>query len=251
MKKLLAFYLLFLGCLTSVSAQKVLLEQNVSEDSVKKTFGPNLKYFGHFYGGFGLIAGPAEAGSKIRYFISHEFLLGYRFKYKVGKVYALGLDATVTFQSVFLKQEDGKTLPTTAMYDSEKLKFTNIGLGFYNRFNWDKRGNYVGNFIDLGVYGNWMPFKTHVYEDDQIFLLTGPLNAVKEIKVRETGLNYIADFNYGLLSRIGFNRYVLYGTYRLSDLFNTGYWVTGVDGNNLFDFAELPRISIGFQIGIH
>lgn len=247
-------YLLLLGLLISLQgkilAQKVLLYQDVAQDTVKQTFGPNLKYFGHFYGGFGMMAGPAETGSEIDYLKSHEFLMGYRFKYKVGKVYGLGFDATVTFQSVFLKQEEGKTLPTPDLYEEEKLKFTNVGLGFYNRFNFGKRGNYVGNFLDLGVYGNLMPFKTHIYEDDHLFGLVGPLDGVKKVKVRETGLKYLSDTNYGFLARIGFNRYVLYGNYRLSDLFNSGYGVARTDGV-IKRYGELPRLSVGFQIGIH
>ena len=247
-------YILFLGLMVALGvqgfAQKVLLEQNVAADTVKKTFGPNLKYFGHFYGGFGLIAGAAEAGSEIDHLKSHEFVMGYRYKYKVGKVYALGFDGTVTFQSIFLEQHPGKILPNPVLHDQEKYKFTNVGLSFYNRFTWDKRGNYVGNFIDLGVYGNLMPFKTHIYKDDHLFGIVGPLDGVKEIKVRETGLKYVSDTNYGVLVRLGFNRYVLYGNYRLSDLFDSGYGVGTVDGG-IKVYPELPRLSIGFQIGIH
>jgi hypothetical protein len=251
MKKSIAFLLLFLGCLPSASAQKVLLEQNVSEDTIKQNFGPNLKYFGHFYGGFGMIAGLAGTGSEIDYLKSHEFVMGYRFKYKLSRFYALGFETGLTLQSVFLKQEAGKTLPTSNLYEKEKLKFTNLGLGIYNRFNWGKRGNYIGNFIDLGVYGNLMPFKAHIYEADQIFGMAGPLDGIKKIKVRETGLKYISDTNYGFLTRIGFNRYVFYGTYRISDLFEKGFSMVDKQGNKLYNYAELPRLSLGFQIGIH
>jgi len=250
-KKYLLFFSCFVFYLSPALGQKVVLEQDLTQDSVKKTFGPNLKYFGHFYGGFGLYAGASEAGSEIDYLKSHEFVMGYRFKYKISGVYALGLDGTATFQSVHLKQEAGKTLPATTLYEEEKLKFTNFGLSFYNRFNWDKRGNYVGNFIDLGVYGNLMPFKSHIYEDDQIFGIVGPLDGVKKVKVRETGLKYVSDTNYGFLMRVGFNRYLIYGTYRISDLFEAGYGGLDINGNQKFDFAELPRLSIGFQIGIH
>ena len=117
-------YLLLLGFLIAlhspVLAQKVLLYQDVTKDTVKQTFGPNLKYFGHFYGGFGLLAGSAEAGSEIDYLKSHEFMMGYRFKYKLGNFYAIGLDATLTLQSIFLEQEGAKTLPTAMIHDEEK-----------------------------------------------------------------------------------------------------------------------------------
>ena len=252
MKKCILILGLFLIGSIPVLAQKVLLEQNVAQDTLPENFGPNQKHFGHFYVGFGMMAGAAEAkSSAIDHLKSHEFLLGYRFKYKVSNFYSVGLDGFSTFQTYYLKQQAGKTLPTKILFDEEKLKFTNLGLSFYNRFNYGKRGNHIGNFVDLGVYGNWMPIKVHIYEDDDLFGTNGWLAAIKDVKVRETGLRYVTDFNYGALLRLGFNRYVFYGSYRLSDLFNTGYTVTDGNGNNLFKFAELPRLSVGFQIGIH
>ncbi len=252
MKKYLLFWGLLLGVWVPALAQKVLLAQDVTKDTVKQTFGPNQKYFGHFYTGFGLVAGPSEAkGSAVQNLRSNEFLFGYRYKYKVASFYALGLDLALSFQSFNLKQQAGKTLPNTQLYDKEKLKFTNAGLGLYNRFNFDKRGNYIGKYLDLGVYGNWVPFKTHVYQDDHIFGLIGPLSGVKKVKVRETGLKYVADFNYGALARIGTNQFALYGAYRLSDLFDSGYAQFNENGINVFDFAELPRFMIGLQISLH
>ena len=251
MRNIIAFLLLSLTSVTVARAQKVLLEQDVARDTIKSSFGQNLKYFGHFYGGFGLAASAAEAkSSAVEYPASHEFVFGYRFKYRVGQVYALGFETSVSSQTFKIKQQSGKTLPTTMLFDEEKFRFTNLGLGVYQRFNWGKRGNHVGKFIDLGVFGNWMPVKVHIYEDDNIFGVAGPLSGVKMVKVRETGLKYIADTNYGVNARLGFNRYVFYANYRLSDFFNTGYAYMQ-EGVNVFDFAELPRLSVGFQIGFH
>lgn len=248
-------YILFLGLLTScfftAEAQKVMLAQDVAKDSITPSFGPNRKYYGHFFAGFGLMAGPSEkAGSSIAYGKSHEWLFGYRFKLKVAGFYALGFDLTLNPQTFYLKQQAGKTLPTPLFFDEEKFKFTNLGLSFYQRFNWGKRGDYVGNFVDMGVYGNWMPVKVHIYEDDNLFGVSGLLSGVKQVKVRESGLKYVEDFNYGVLARLGFNRYVLYGSYRLSDLFG-GYALLDETGKNMYDFAELPRATFGFQVGLH
>ena len=251
MKKYLLSFGLLAACFTTAPAQKVLLAQDVTKDTVEVKFGPNKKYFGHMYVGYGFVAGPAEnKGSAVDYGSSHEWLFGYRFKYKVGNVYALGFDVTVNPVTYFIKQKTGKTLPNPFLFDEEKFKFTNFGLSVYQRFNWDKRGNYVGNFIDMGAYGNWMPVKVHIFEDDNLFGISGPLSGVKEVKVRETGLKYVEDFNYGVLARVGFNRYVFYGSYRLSDLFG-GYSVADETGKNMYDFAELPRVTVGFQLGLH
>jgi hypothetical protein len=249
-------YLLFLGLIScsviQAAAQNVLLAQDVAKDSIPEKFGPNLKHYTHFYLGYGFVVGPSEnKGSQVKYPASHEWVIGLRYKYKVGEVYALGFDLALTPQVFKLKQQEGKTLPATTLYKSEKLKFTNLGLAFYNRFNWDKRGNYMGNFVDLGVYGNWLATQARIYEDDNIYGLVGPLSGVKTVKVRESGLKYVSDFNYGALVRVGFNRYVFYGTYRISDLFDSGYSVLNPDGSNYFAFPELPRFTLGFQLSLH
>lgn len=248
MRFIIAFLVLVLGATFPTLAQRVLLEQDVSKDSVKTNFGPNLKYFGHFYAGFGLVASASEAkSSAVVYPASHEFVYGYRFKYRVGQVYSLGLEMQVSSQTYKLKQQAGKTLPYPQKFDDSKLRFTNLGLGFNQRFNYGKRGNHIGRFVEVGVFGNWMPFKTHIYTQTN---LQGPASIVEKVKVKETGLKYVSDTNYGVHARLGFNRYVLYANYRLSDLFNTGYTYMQ-DGRNIADFAELPRLSVGFQIGIH
>jgi hypothetical protein len=253
MKKYLLILVGFASFLLNASAQNVLLAQDVAKDSIPEKFGPNLKHYTHFYLGYGFVVGPSEnKGSQVKYPASHEWVIGLRYKYKVGEVYALGLDLTLTPQVFHLKQKEGKTLPTTTLYEYEKLKFNNLGLTFYNRFNWDKRGNYMGNFVDLGVYGNWLASAAHVYADEEIFGVGGPLSGVKNVKVRESGLEYVADFNYGALVRVGFNRYVFYGTYRISDLFDSGHSVFDPEtGKNLWGFPELPRFTIGFQLSLH
>ena len=55
-----------------------------------------------------------------------------------------------------------------------------------------------------------------------------------------THLKYYEPFNYGVLARFGINRYVIYANYRLSDLFKSSY-----------NYAELPRLTLGVQIGLH
>ena len=250
MKKYLLFISLFVSTVFASQAQQVVLAQDVAKDSVQRNFGPNRRHFTHLFVGYGLVAGASEAGSEIKYLNSHEWQFGFRYKFKVSNFYALGLEATLNPQTYYLKQTPEKTLPNFIQHDVEKLKFTNAGLGFYNRFNFGKRGNYIGNFLDLGIYGNWMPVKAHIYQDDDLFGLVGSLSGVKNVKVRENGLKYVEDFNYGVLARLGFNRYVFYGSYRLSNLFG-GYAVLDGYGNNLFGFAELPRLTVGFQLSFH
>src|SRR5688500_2386900 len=113
MKKYLLFFVLLAGTVTDLLAQRILLEQDVSGDSIMETYGPNRKHFGHFYMGFGFVAGPAEASSSdVDYFKSHEVLFGYRYKYRVSNFYALGFETTFGTQTFEIKQHAGKGLPS-------------------------------------------------------------------------------------------------------------------------------------------
>jgi hypothetical protein len=249
MKKLFLLFTIISIPFLMASAQQLKLEHDVAEDTIARKFGPNLRHYAHFYAGIGLVAGPSEnASSQVRYPASHEVVGGIRYKYKVGEVYALGLEVGTSLQIFKLRQKAAKQLPDTVLHDMEKLQFFNLGLGFYNRFNWDKRGNYVGNFLDLGVYGNWMLSSVHIHQDN---IKGGSPSGVETIRIRESGLNYVEDFNYGFLARLGFNRYVFYGTYRLSDLFDNAYVYRNGDFVKTFKFAELPRYTLGFQLSLH
>lgn len=234
-----AFLILF-SAAYRVSGQEVILEQDVWQNTEPQNWGPNLKHFIYPFTGYGFVAGAAEtAGSQVKYGASHDWHLGLRYKLKLAELYAVGLDLHVNPQTFYLKQHAGKTLPNSLQHESEKLRITNVGLGFYNRINFRKRGNYLGNFTDLGVFGNWLASSTHIARD-QVESNGEP--AGEEIIVKSNNLNYLTDFHYGLLARIGFNRFVFYGTYRLSNLFNNR------QGKN---FAELPKMVIGFELGLH
>ena len=217
--------------------QDVLLEEDVKADTIKQTVGPNLKHFTHLYFDLGFIVGESETeGADINYGKSYTFSIGYRYKRKICNFYAIGFDISYYFMSYNLKQNIFKILPNDSIHNKEKLIFNNLGLELYNRFNFGKRGNYIGNFIDIGAYGNWAYKIKHYTKDD----INVDINKAKIKQVTYTGLVYPEELNYGLRARIGINRYVLSATYRLSDLFK-----------EIYDYPELPRLSVGLQIGLH
>ena len=62
-------------------AQQVLLHSEVARDTLTPRTGPNRRYFGHFYLGYGLVAGGSSAGLPLRYGVgSTEVQLGGRLK---------------------------------------------------------------------------------------------------------------------------------------------------------------------------
>ena len=239
MKKLFTTLLSIIFLSTYVAGQDVLLEEDVKADTIKKTVGPNLKHFTHLYLDLGFIAGKSETeGADINYGKSYTFSVGYRYKRKISNFYAIGFDINYYLMSYNLKQENSKILPNDSLHNKEKLIFNNLGLELYNRFNFGKRGNYIGTFIDIGAYGNWA-YKVKHYTKDE--LDNADINNAKINEVTNTGLVYPEELNYGVKARIGINRFVLSATYRLSDLFKEKYSY----------YPELPRLSVGLQIGLH
>ena len=237
MKKAIALITITILAL-NVFAQQVIMEQKVTKDTVPSDFGPNLKNFSHFYTAFGIIAGAPEGyGATIRYGNSSDFNMGFRYKRKLSNFYSMGFDLGYGLTSFKLKQDLTKIFPNAKLHHKEKIHFNHLRLTLYNRFNFGKRGNYIGNFLDIAAYGDWEFSAKHIYFDKHPLLNNDNASAAKVIN---TGLAYTNPFNYGVQTRIGFNRYVLYGSYRLSELFK-----------DQFSYPELPRLVIGLQISMH
>lgn len=214
------------------NAQMVLLEEDVAADTVAPTTGPNRTNFGHFYLSYGVPIADVHTGADIYIGRSFDFDFGYRYKRKLSRHYALGFEVFYKVQDFNLKQDSGKIVPDTILHDKERLRFNNLGIGIYNRFNFGKRGDVVGNFIDIGVYGSWAYRLANITKDE--------LPNGNKVRTKITKLDYYEPINYGVVARIGFNRYVFYGTYRLSNLFKASS-----------NYPELPFISAGIQIGLH
>lgn len=213
-------------------AQQVLLEQDATFDTIAPTRGPNRANFSHFYISYGVPISDVHTGAEILTGKSFDFDFGYRYKRKISNFYALGFEIYYKVQDFNMKQDSGKIVPDTILHDKERLRFNNLGVGLYNRFNFGKRGDLVGNFLDIGVYGSWTYRLAHITKDE--------LPNGNKVRTHTRGLNYYEPINYGVIVRLGFNRYVFYGAYRLSDLFEQSY-----------NYPELPFISAGIQIGMH
>src|SRR6185436_7902285 len=134
---------------------------------------------------------------------SAEFEFGVRKKFKVGSCYSLGWELNVR-QSIFkIKQADGKTFPDTLLNKAERMEFTSLGLGWFNRFNFDtKRGNYMGTFLDVGIFGYWDFAATHIVKNDR------PDGS--NVKAEFSHLPYILNTGYAVFARAGWSHLSCY-----------------------------------------
>lgn len=233
----IAFSLFALLYTYSGFAQTVLLHEDVNNDTIKSDFGPNLKRFNHFYMGYGLVLGPSTgAGADILFGKSSNFTFGYRVKRKLSNTLAVGWELNYNTTSFRLKQDSLKIFPHTLLHEKEVFFSHAFQLQLYARLNFGKRGNYVGNFIDIGGWGQWDFSYRHFYRDMPFFL--GSYNA-QVVEVTNKKLLYTQPLNYGLGFRAGANRFVIYAQYRLSNIFDNVLFPT---------YPELPRLVVGLQI---
>jgi len=212
-------------------SQDILLQQNVKADTLRPTYGPNLKNF--FYGFVGL-GFPIYTNEEVNYtksIASSNFNFGIRYKRKFTNYLATGLDFGISSTSYKLKQNDSKSVPDNTINDKEKIQVNTLESSAWLRINVGRRGNFIGNYLDMGAYGGWNFQKKHK---------TINTNAYNEkVKVQTSKLKYVENFSYGFMARVGASRYALTAQYRLSDLFKSSYAM-----------PELPRLTVGVEIGL-
>jgi len=229
MKKILFIVLLFVS--THAFAQEILLEQNVKADSIRPSRGQNLKNFTHFYIGFGFPMHTNEDVTYTKFGSSISFDFGIRYKRKLTSFLASGFDLGIGVSTYNLSQDVPKTVPDSVSNDKEKFRISTLSPSVYLRFNVGRRGNYVGNFLDLGAYGSWNMRKLHFTINKNEF--------DEKVRVETTRLGYMENLSYGFLARTGSNRYVVTAKYRMSDIFKSSYAI-----------PELPRLTIGVEVGL-
>lgn len=218
------FFLLLL----SAPAQNVILEKDPAIDSLVPSRGPNRKNYVHPYMSFGFTTDPGEAGARSRQGTFGHFQFGVRYKRRLSQTFAVGYEFAYDVNDLSQKQEAGKVAPDTFQYKRERLIFYNGLFSPYLRINFSRRGNQLGKYVDLAAYG--------AYTFAHVLFQKSDLPDGRVIRSRTTGLTYFQRWNYGATVRIGINKFVLYGHYRLSDLFYSNW-----------NFPEPSRLQVGIQ----
>lgn len=227
-------YLLIICCiaLTKVSgAQNVLLEENPAADTTTETMGPNLKDFFQTFYGYGNFIGSSQPGSAINY-TSYHLTAGVRYKRKISEWYSLGADLAYINNTYALKQQAVKTLPDTALHKKERLSWMYFNVALFNRFNFAKRGNVLGTYLDLGIEAGYSFSFTHFYFDRT--------DDGRSVRTRERGLGYFEPFYYSAFARVGKDRIALCCSYRLSNLLKSKY-----------NYQQLPPVCLSLQLSIY
>jgi len=222
-----------------IFGQKILMDKDVS-NAYQNIEGPNTKSFKQLFFGTGLVIANSP-DLEINSLRSGYFTFGYRQKFKLLTFYSIGYEVGYDAMHFNIKQTEDKIIPNEQLHDKEKLRFHSGNLLLFNRLNFGKRGNVIGRFIDFGGYIKYV-FSTSHYMKDKIQGSTSPSEPAVHAEIRivkNTRLDYMQPYTYGVFGRAGINWFAVKVTYRMSDLFKEKY-----------DWPELPRVFVGFELTI-
>ena len=229
MKQLIFLFLVFF--VVTGFSQEVLLKE-IPNDTIIPLSGPNLRHYHYFWLSYTLPPVNASSNAKTSAPGSYAFELGFRNKRKLSECYAVGYDLSFRIASYSMKNKNYGEYN----WNSRRYKTGSLNGDIFQRFNFDKRGNMLGTFADIGIFGGWNVLKVHSLsrksEDGEPF---------KTVELIEHRLDYIEPFTYGVLFRAGKNHILFTASYRLSKLVKT---------NNELYLGELPRLNVGVELGL-
>lgn len=232
MRKQLLTGFIVLAAVLSLQAQKTLMAENPAVDSTDEKFGPNLRHFVHPVYSYGMFIGDQPATAKINTGSSYYLKAGLLYKYKVSQYYAWGFGASISNSTFSLKQQSSKALPDTIRHKKERLNWMNLNVCLYNRFNFNKRGNVIGAYTDIGVQGGYTVSYNHFTFDKNDEGLA--------VRTRTRGHKYYNPFYYEAFVHLGYDRLSLNASYRFSNLFKSKY-----------SYPELPRFCLALTVAIY
>jgi hypothetical protein len=213
----------------AAQAQQVLLQTDVAEDTIPNRTGPNRRYFGHFYLGYTLAAGPSALGLN-HGFASSEVQVGGRLKRRLGPYFALNTDLRYAYLRYGL--DTGASQPSLfgTGFDSQYFSYHQLqGEASLRLSPYLRRGNTVGRYLDLLAYGGWAFATTYATNKP------GPSGGRLEEVAHQP--DYLARWLGGVGVRVGSNSVALVGRYRLSE---------ALRGPGL---PDPPRWQLGIELG--
>jgi hypothetical protein len=215
----------------SAFGQTVLLNVDKGKETFNLENGPNLKKFSHMYLRMAFLVSADKPGAKIIYGSSVNLALGVRNKYKISSVYSIGFEADIQYTDYKMKQTEYKILPDTIINNiSQRLDYSSIALGYFNRINFDpQRGNFIGTYLDVGIVGEFHYSIKSISKNE--------MPDGTERKVVNSKLKYTNNTNVKAIARLGYSHFNLYGSYRLTDLFKSDS-----------GFPDLPRVVFGIEL---
>ena len=221
-KKSALFFLLFTSVLPALKAQEVVLEQK-PDQFAHSNFGANKAWFAQLSIGFGTLVGKGDNELSINDWRSNDLTIGIKMKRKINGLLSVWLEPGYHYAAYNINQTDHKITdslfwqsPGPLKHVKERFATEGILVNAFLRINIDpKRGNYLGNYLDLGA-GSEIIIDREYLAIDQ--------NSDGSVKRTSfSNIPYMNSFGYNVFARIGLNWLAITFNYRLSALFKSQY----------------------------
>ena len=220
-----------------ISATAQIVHEKISDYDFYKTmipkYGPNGKFFVYPEFSFSMFT-PAITGYQIpiKYFNSFKTSAGANFKLRFTNWLSVGTDIKINFEKynlppiLFSLNEDENSINPCVPSRAYK-KIYQIGTSPYIRFNYGRRGNTIGKYIDFAFSTNY----TFLAKDI--------------IKFKENGIRTQYSYNttpsykltYAMNTRFGFRWWAILISYRINNYYQNYSTL-------------LPKLSVGIQLAI-
>lgn len=210
MGRLLAGMLFFmaLGAQAQVSTE---LDIKVASDTAVPFRGPNMSYYRHWFFGMDFLL-PGEQNQVVRYGRSNGFLLGFRMIRKVAGIFSVGADLGYRSRIVQLKNYLPDSVTGIVSPRSESLLRRSAEACVFFRFRSNNRGMAIGNYLDLGLVGDYAFQMRYRIKDEGVSggLLQGRMRV---LEIRNPA--WSEPLGAHLMARVGFNKISFFGLYRI------------------------------------
>lgn len=209
----------------------VKMDEEVNESIFSRKHGPNGKHYAYIFWRLSA-AVPIQNDQPLKVPASLNYRWGGMYKFRVCNFYALTAELSASTSEYILKNTNVlQPYHLLAQWEHERIvvgAFTGV---ISNRFNFGKRGNHLGRYLDLGVYGDLYARRSHIFlgEDDKV-----------AIEARREKPDYMNSQSWGFQVGIGVKKIRIVGQYRMSDLLKPGK----VNG------GDLPRLMLGLELGV-
>jgi hypothetical protein len=226
----------FLCFPSMVNSQEIVLEKNLSKSVLFQKSGIDHNHFGYLVSNYSLFLFKVNNDLPVIPAKSHTFSAGYRWNHRVYRIFSMGFTGAYLYEVFALKQETGKTFPNTILHQKEKVQKHSMATEIYSRVTLKKEYNQLGVYLDIGAYESLSlatRHKMHDKNNDPAYL-----GSTRDLTLKK--LNYIEPFNYGVLFRLGHNRFSLFTGVRLSRWLKKSY-----------EFAQPPKISLGLDLSLY
>ena len=204
-------------------------------DSLPDKWGPNRKYYSSIAITIATSFGDKHEGLHTK-FSFPVFVTAYKLKQKLSNTFSFTYQAGIKIRNYVLANDvsfpDAYLLGIAKKHAKERMNFVDANTEANLRINFDpKRGDILGNYLELGTYASYIPYNETVIKDK------GPGSLI--IKTHYIYPPYINPFEYGFQARLGHNNLALECSYRASNLFYSSYHA-----------PEITRLIFGIHLGL-